>query len=509
MRRDKTEKEEAQHGIDMFRRSFIRGKAKIMSSVDALRDIADGASVAVGGFGLCGVPFKLLSRLRKEGRKKLHIISTATGGEESIGLGPLIRDGQVETLTTSYIGLDSFLSKEVTKGALRLELSPMGTLVERLRCGGSGIPAFYTPTGFGTGLAHGNIPVLFAPDGSGRVIERSEPRETREVSGRWCVLEHAIEADFSLIKAWKADTRGNLLFRGTTRNMNTVMATCAKTCIVEVEEIVEVGKLDPSEIHVPFVYVDRIVLSEKAEKHSNPTSICDDEASVSLKIEEKQERIARRAALELGNDMCVKLGVGTPSLVTRFLPKNVKVFALSESGMIWRGTPPKNEKLSDPDVVNAGGEAVVITDPGASLFDSVASLSMLRGGHVDATLLGAFQVSSTGDIASWYAAGKLMNEIAGAMGLVSSGGRIIALTEHVNEDGTPRIVEQCTMPLTGRGVVQTIITDLAVFDVVCRGGNARQLLLKEIAEGVTIDELKEKTGTVFLIPEEVMKMRQV
>ncbi|ORC84511.1 succinyl-coa:3-ketoacid-coenzyme a transferase-like protein, partial [Trypanosoma theileri] len=497
-----------QHGIEMLRRSFICKKAKIMSSVDALRDIGDGASVAVGGFGLCGVPFKLLSRLRKEGRKNLHIISTATGGEDSIGLGPLLRDGQVKTLTTSYIGLDSFLAKQLTQGKLRLELSPMGTLVERLRCGGSGIPAFYTPTGFGTDLADGNIPVLFAPDGSGRVIERSEPRETREVSGRWCVLEHAIEADFSLIKAWKADTRGNLLFRGTTQNMNAIMATCAKTCIAEVEEIVEVGKLDASEVHVPFLYVDRIVLSEKAEKHSNPSSIHDDEASASSNIEKKQERIARRAVLELGNDMCVKLGVGTPSLVKRFLPENVKVFALSESGMIWSETLPKNKKVSDPDFVNAGGEAVVIPDPGASLFDSVVSLSMLRGGHVDATMLGAFQVSSTGDIASWYAAGKL-NELAGAMGVVSSGGRIIALTEHVNEDGTPRIVEHCNMPLTGKGVVQTIITDLAVFDVVCKGGNARQLLLKEIAEGVTIDELKAKTGAFFLISDELMKMRQI
>ncbi|KEG07043.1 succinyl-coa:3-ketoacid-coenzyme a transferase-like protein [Trypanosoma grayi] len=491
----------------MFRRSLSRIKAKVMPSVDALRDLGDGASIAVGGFGVCGMPTALLGRLNKDGRKSLHVISAATNGEDSVAMGRLLNDGQVDTLTTSHLGLNKLVCNLLNEGKLKLDLSPMGTLVERLRCGGAGIPAFYTTTGFGTGVSEGSIPATFSSDGSGRVTKVSEPRETREVHGRWCVLEHAIETDYAFIKAWKADTKGNLVFRGTTRNLNAVMATCARICIAEVEEIVEAGQLKPNEIHVPGIYVDRIVCPKNAEKHVIH-NVNDGEEHVPVPLSEKQERIIQRAALELCDGMHVKLGIGLPSMVASFLPRNVKLITHSEAGMLWEDGSSKKHEWVDLDFTNDRAEAVVVSEPGASLFDSAVAFDMLRGGHLDATLLSAFEVSARGDIASWCAPGITPDALAGTTGIICSGGKIIALMEHVHSDGSPRIVEQCSMPVTGKGIVDTLITDLAVFAFVQKGGNAHQLSLKEVAEGVTIEELKAKTAADFLIPDDVKNMGQ-
>lgn len=218
---------------------------KVFANADeAVRDVQDGALIMVGGFGLCGVPEDLIDALVRKGVRDLTTVSNNAGVDTS-GLGKLLATGQIKKHIGSYVGENKMFEGMVLSGKVVLELNPQGTLAERIRAGGAGIPAFFTPTGAGTMVAEG--------------------KEVREFNGRPHVLEKAIKADFALVKAWKADRWGNLVFRKTARNFNPVMATAAHVTIAEVEEIVEPGQLDPDRVHVPSVYVKRVVLS-KAEK---------------------------------------------------------------------------------------------------------------------------------------------------------------------------------------------------------------------------------------------------
>jgi 3-oxoacid CoA-transferase subunit A len=225
---------------------------KVVASADeAVRDVKDGSMIMVGGFGLCGIPADLIDALVRKGVKDLTTVSNNAGVDE-FGLGKLLQTGQIKKHIGSYVGENKLFEQLVLTGKLQLELNPQGTLAERIRAGGAGIPAFFTPTGAGTIV--------------------SENKEIREFDGRPYVMERALKADFALIKAWKADRWGNLIFRKTSRNFNPVMATAARVTIVEVEEIVEPGELDPDGVHLPSVYVKRIVLStgqqKRIEKHT-------------------------------------------------------------------------------------------------------------------------------------------------------------------------------------------------------------------------------------------------
>ena len=200
--------------------------------------VADGQTLAVGGFGLCGIPEALIAALRDSGAKDLTVISN-NAGVDGFGLGQLLATRQIRKMISSYVGENKEFERQYLGGELELEFNPQGTLAERLRAGGAGIPAFFTATGYGTIVADG--------------------KETREIDGRHYVLETALKADVSLVKAWKADERGNLVFRKTARNFNPMMATAGKVTVVEVEEIAPTGSLDPDCIHTPGVYVDRIV----------------------------------------------------------------------------------------------------------------------------------------------------------------------------------------------------------------------------------------------------------
>ncbi|MBI4375813.1 MAG: CoA transferase subunit A [Elusimicrobia bacterium] len=203
----------------------------------AIRDIGDGATIMVGGFGLCGIPENLLAALREKGVKSLTLISNNAGTDE-YGNGPLIKSGQVRKMIMSYGGECKAFEGSALSGALEVEWNPQGTLAERMRAAGAGIGGFFTPTGYGTPIAEG--------------------KETRVIEGRPYVFEKPLRADFALIRAWKGDADGNLLYRKTARNFNQVMATAAKTVIAEVENLVPVGSLDPDSIHTPGIYVDRI-----------------------------------------------------------------------------------------------------------------------------------------------------------------------------------------------------------------------------------------------------------
>lgn len=217
----------------------MSGFDKVVNSYqEAMAGLEDGMSMAVGGFGLCGIPENLIAEIRKMGTRDLTVFSNNCG-VDGFGLGILLEDRQISRIYASYVGENKLFEKQMLDGELEVILTPQGTLAEKMRAGGAGIPAFYTATGYGTPVAEG--------------------KETREFNGRHYVLEEAINADFALVKAWKADRFGNAIYRHTAQNFNPMAATCGKITVMEVEEIVEPGELDPTQIHTPGIYVDRLI----------------------------------------------------------------------------------------------------------------------------------------------------------------------------------------------------------------------------------------------------------
>ena len=214
-------------------------------AINAISDVQDGAAIMMGGFGLCGIPENLISALCLKGTKNLTIISN-NAGVDGFGVGLLLKAGQIRKIVATYVGENHLLEQLAIDGKIELELNPQGTFSERIRAGGAGIPAFYTPTGFGTIIAEG--------------------KETREFNGRMYVLEQAMTADFAFIKAWKGDRLGNLVYRRTARNFNPMMATAGRIAIAEVEELVQPGEIDPDAVHTPAIYIKRILQGTQYEK---------------------------------------------------------------------------------------------------------------------------------------------------------------------------------------------------------------------------------------------------
>lgn len=230
----------------------------VPSAAEAVADIGDGSSIAVGGFGLCGVPQDLIDALRAKGSGDLTIISNNCGIDGD-GLGVLLEDERISKVIASYVGENKAFAQQYLTGVLELELTPQGTIAERLRAGGVGIPGFYTITGAGTWVAEGGIPTKY--DADGNVVKTSPPKETKEFDGKQYVLETAIVSDFALVKASKADRHGNLVFHESARNFNPPAAMSGKVCIVEAEEIVDAGQIDPDEVHLPGIFVHRVIQS--------------------------------------------------------------------------------------------------------------------------------------------------------------------------------------------------------------------------------------------------------
>lgn len=327
------------------------------------------------------------------------------------------------------------------------------------------------------------------------VLIQSEPKETKIINGKEYLLEPSVTGDFALVKGWKADTKGNVVFRKTARNLNPDCAKAGKIAIVEVEEIVPAGSLDPDLIHLPGIYVDRLIKGERYEKAFEKVTLNNKNSKEVEKSEgdRKREKIAKRAAKELRDGMYVNLGIGIPTMISNYVEEGLDVSLHAENGMLGTGSYPE-AGMEDADLINASKETVTETN-GCAYFSSSESFSIVRGSHISLTILGGMQVDQHGDLANWFIPRKLVRGMGGAMDLVSSDSKVLVCMEHCSKKGESKILKKCQLPITGKGCVWKVVTDLAVFEFVPDQG----LVLKEIFEDTTLDYVKKVTEAEFKV----------
>jgi len=430
--------------------------------------VQDGDRLMAGGFGMTGNPVHLLHALAQTDKKNLTYIGNNVG-EPDLGAGRLLNNGQIRRAIGSYFTSNPDAVNAAQSGRLDVQLIPQGSLAEAIRAGGAGLGGFFTQTAAGTVIA--------------------ESSEIKEIDGRMYVFVPALKADVAFVRAWRADRAGNLMYRLTEQNFNKAMATAAHLVIAEVDQIVETGELDPHMIHTPGSYVDYLVEARlKPEDLGSSGSM----ESYTHKLSDRRLMIAERAFKELKPGSVVNLGVGIPTLVADFITPEAHVLLHTENGMLGLGpSPDKGGAMDFP--VNAG-KTPVTQLPGSSYFDSSDSFGMIRGGHVDVAVMGGLQVDAQANLANWAVPGQPLLGVGGAMDLAVGAKRLIVTMTHTQKDGSPKIVEECDLPLTATAEVDMIITDLAVFEFA-----DGELVLTELMPGVEMQQVQDQTGAPFKV----------
>ena len=441
-------------------------RARRMSAAEAARLVKTGAVMMVGGFGMTGTPVHLLHALAETDLRDLTYIANNIG-EPGLGGGRLLRNGQINKAIGSYFTSNREVVEAAQSGVIDYELLPQGTLAEAIRAGGAGIGGFYTPTGAGTVFAEG--------------------AETRVIGGVTHVFVAGLRADVALIRAWRADSAGNLVYRRTEQNFNKAMATAADLVIAEAEQIVPLGELDPDHIHTGCHYVDALVEAKttlaELGTSADIRALGRDPGPLRLKI-------ARRAHQELRAGDVVNLGIGIPTLVANLITPEQGIILHTENGMLGVGPAPEQGGALDYPV-NAG-KIPVTALPGSSYFDSADSFAMIRGGHIDVAIMGGLQVDQRGNLANWALPGAPLLGVGGAMDLASGARKLIITMTHTDRQRRPKIVPECTLPLTATAAVDLLITELAVFRF-----EAGVMRLVELMPGVSLDEARAQTSAAF------------
>jgi 3-oxoacid CoA-transferase len=446
----------------------------VASAADAVADIAEGASVAIAGFGVRSrFPTSLILALRDRGVGNLTIVCNSLGGVEDMRGMLLAENRQIRHLITSFSarpGKRSIAEELIASGEMSVELVPQGVLVERMRAVAAGLPAFYSPVGVGTPIAEG--------------------KETRCFDGRTYVLETALPVDYAFVWAPRGDRMGNLQFRGGSQNFNPSFAKAARVAIAEVDEIVDVGRIAPQDVGLSGIFVERIIEStasvEAQGKDARPGDKRAEQGRSYLgRAALSREQMAARAARLLPEGSNVNLGLGIPTLVSNYTADR-DVMLHAENGILGYGPMVFGDAI-DEDIYNAGSQFVSLR-PGASFFDSITSFEIARSGKLDAVILGAYQVDGCGNLASWSTPDMTGGGIGGAMDLVVDGNNVIILMNHQDSNGGAKLVKECTYPLTGERCVSVVITDLGLFRMV-----DGRFVLEEVAPGFTADEVLSLT----------------
>lgn len=440
----------------------------IITAEEAAAKVKSGDVLICGGFGMTGNPVHLLHALAETDVKDLTYIGNNVG-EAGLGGGRLLRNGQIKKAIGSYFTSNREAVAAVQSGEIEAVLLPQGTLGEAIRAGGAGLGGFFTPTSAETPLGEG--------------------LETRTINGKEMVFIEPLRGDVALIRAWRADTAGNLQYRMTENNFNPAAATAADLVIAEVEEIVPVGELDPDHIHTACCFVDFLVqASITIEDLGSSASV----ASSDKKVDDKRMAMAKAALKELKRDDIVNLGIGIPTLVADLIGPEDGIIMHTENGMLGVGPAPEEGGALDYPV-NAG-KIPVTALPGSSYFDSATSFGMIRGGHIDVAIMGGLQVDEQGNLANWAVPGKPLLGVGGAMDLASGAKKLIITMTHMNKDGSSKVLNKCDLPLTATQVVDTLITDLAIFRITDNG-----MVLTALLPGATLDDVAKNTTANYTV----------
>ena len=443
-------------------------KVPQISAHEAAKLVKSGDTILAGGFGMTGNPIHLLHALAEMDTNDLTYVGNNVG-EAGLGGGRLLRNGQLRKAVGSFLTSNREAVAAAQSGKIEVELIPQGTLAEALRAGGAGLGGFYTPTAAGTDLA--------------------KDTDTKVIDGKTYVFQPPINGDVALIRAWKADTAGNLVYRMTEQNFNRAMATAAKIVIVEAEHIVPLGQLKPEEIHTACCYVDYLVQAHTSlEDLGSSASV----ANSDKKVDESRLLMAKAALAELKRGDVVNLGIGIPTLVADLLTEAHGVIMHTENGMLGVGPEPESGGAMDFPV-NAG-KIPVTAVPGSSYFDSADSFAMIRGGHIDVAIMGGLQVDEQGNLANWAIPGKPLLGVGGAMDLASGAKRLVVTMTHSNKDGSSKVVPQCTLPITTFGAVDTLITDMGVFRL-----RKNKLALTTLIGDTTLEDIHACTEAHFVV----------